>query len=329
MSMNQLYRAMCIASLGLALTSAAWAQSGASAYPERAIKIVVPFAPGGSTDVVARVIGKQLGEELKQAVVIDNRPGANTVIGTEIVAKSPADGYTLVMATNNHTSNVSMYRKLPYDTEKAFTSVALLGWTPNLIAVNAKVGERSLKDLVAAARVKPDAFSFATAGHGTTQHFTGELLNQLAKTRMTHVGYKGGGPAATDVIAGHVPILISGLPPAMPFIKNGALRPVAVTSAKRSAILPDVPTVAESGYPGFDATFWFAILVPAGTPAAIVATLNSALNTSLKNAEVQKQLAQQGVEIEGGGPADLDAFLKADTKKWADLVQTSGIKLLD
>lgn len=326
--MNRIYKALPLLAVALSVIGAATG-AAAAGYPERAVRIVVPFAPGGSTDVVARIIGKRLGEELGQSVVVDNRPGANTVIGTEAVANSPADGYTLVMATNNHTSNVSMYRKLPYDTEKAFAPIALLGWTPNVIAVNASVPHKNLGELIAAARSKPGAVNYATAGHGTTQHFTGELLNQMAKTQMTHVGYKGGGPASADVLAGHVPVLISGLPPAMPHIKSGKLRPIAVTSEKRSSILPDVPTAVEAGFPGFEATFWFAVLAPSGTPQDVVSRLNTALNVVLKDADVQKQLTAQGVEIAGGSVNDLDAFLKADTRKWADLIQKTGIKLLD
>jgi len=327
--MNHRRTALAATLLALAHARRGVAQPAADAFPQRPVRIVVPFAPGGSTDVVARILGKRLSELLQQSVLIDNRPGANTVIGTEHVAKSAPDGYTLVMATNNHTSNVSMYRKLPYDTGRAFAPVVLVGSTPNVIAVNPKLPSRSLAELLDAARANPGGIGFATAGHGTTQHFTGELLNQLAGTRMNHVGYKGGGPAATDVIAGHVPVLISGLPPAMPFIKSGALLPLAVTSTRRSPILPDVPTVAESGHPGFDATFWFAILAPAGTPQPVLARLNAAFNDTLQDAEVRRLLGAQGVDIAGGTAAQAQDFLDTDTRKWAELIRASGIKLLD
>jgi tripartite-type tricarboxylate transporter receptor subunit TctC len=299
------------------------------AFPSKPIRLIVPFAPGGSTDIVGRVIGAKLSESVGQQIIIDNKPGANTIIGTEIAAKSLPDGYTLVIATSSHSSNPSMYKKLPYDTVRDFASVIYVGSTPNVIAVNPSLPARSLKAMLDLSRSKTAQLDFATAGHGTTQHFTGELLNQLAKTRMVHVGYKGGGPATIDVIAGQVAILISGLPPAMPFVKSGKLYPIAVTSLRRSPILPEVPTVAESGFPGFDTSFWYAILAPAGTPKPTVGRLNDAINATLKVQSVREQLMSQGVDIAGGTSEDLDNFLKQDTDKWAKLIRASNIQLLD
>jgi tripartite-type tricarboxylate transporter receptor subunit TctC len=311
------------------LGAMSFAASAQSTFPSAPIRLVVPFAPGGSTDQVARVIGKKVSDLLKQPIVIDNKPGANTIIGTEFVARARPDGYTLVLATNGHTSNSSLYPKLPYDAEKDFAPVAYIGSTPNVIAVNQSNGAKSLQDLIQMVRSNPGTIDFATAGHGTTQHFSGEMLNSLAKVDLKHVPYKGGGPAAADVIAGHVPVLISGLPPAMPFINAGRLIPLAVTSMKRSPILPNVPTVAEVGFSGFDSSFWFAVLAPRDTPQAIVQELNKVFNDVLKSPDVQKQFAELGVDIGGGSALELAVFLKTDTQKWAKLIKSSGIKLME
>jgi len=301
----------------------------AQSYPSKAIRLIVPFAPGGSTDIVGRVLAARLGEVLGQQVIIDNRPGGNTIIGTELAAKAAPDGYTLVIATSSHASNPGMYRKLPYDTLRDFTSVIYLGSTPNLIAVNPSLPARTLKAMLDLSRSKAAQLTFATAGYGTTQHFTGELLNQLAKTKMVHVGYKGGGPATIDVISGQVAVLISGLPAAMPFVKSSRLYPIAVTSLRRSPIVPEVPTVAEAGYAGFDTSFWYAILAPVGTPKEIIVRLNEAINACLKMPAVKDQLVSQGVDIAGGSSEDLDRFLKQDMEKWAKLIKSSNIQLLD
>ena len=300
-----------------------------ASYPSMPVKLIVPFSPAGSTDAVARVIGKKAGDLLKQQVVVDNKPGANTIIGTDFVAKSKPDGYTLVLATNGHTSNKSLYSKLPYDSEKDFEPVIYVGSTPNVIAVNQKNGAKSLKALIEQARTQPGKLDFATAGHGTTQHLSGVMLGSQAKVSLNHVAYKGGGPAAADVIAGHIPILISGLPPAMPFVKAGTLTPLAVTSAKRSPILPQVPTVAESGFPGFESNFWFAVLAPKGTPKAAVHELNKVFNAVLQAPDVRQQLSDLGVDIGGGTSSELAAFLKEDSEKWAQLVKNSGIKSME
>lgn len=303
--------------------------SRAQTFPSRPIRLIVPFAPGGSTDIVGRVVASRLTEAIGQQVIIDNKPGGNTIIGTELAARSIPDGHTLVIATSGHASNPAMYKKLPYDTVRDFASVVYLGSTPNVIAVNPSLPARSLKAMLDLSHSKKAQLDFATAGHGTTQHFTGELLNQLAGTRMVHVGYKGGGPATMDVIAGQVAVLISGLPPAMPFVKSGRLYAVAVTSVKRSPILPEVPTVAESGFPGFDTSFWYAILAPGGTPKSTISKLNDAVNSTLKIPAVREQLMAQGVDIATGSSEDLDSFLKQDMEKWARLIKSSNIQLLD
>lgn len=313
----------------LAALAAASLGTFAQGFPSGPVHLVVPFAPAGSTDQVARVIGKKAADLLKQPVLIDNKPGANTIIGTEFVAKAKADGYTIVLATNGHTSNPSLYSKLPYDAEKDFSPVIYIGSTPNVIAANEKTGIKSLQGLLEAARAEPGKLDFATAGQGTTQHLTGEMLKTLAKVDMKHVPYKGGGPAASDVIAGHLPVLISGLPPAMPFIKAGSLTALAVTSAKRSPILPDVPTVAEAAFPGFESTFWFALLAPRDTPKSVIDELNRVFNAVLQAPDVRQQLSELGVDVGGGTVQQAAAFLRSDTEKWAKLVKNSGIKLVE
>ncbi|NGM88668.1 tripartite tricarboxylate transporter substrate binding protein [Parapusillimonas sp. SGNA-6] len=304
------------------------AQSAAD-FPTKPLTLIVPFAPGGSTDTVARIISQKLSEELKQSVVILNKAGANTRIGTELAKRSAADGYTLVLATNGHTSNPVMQKEVSYDPIKDFQPIVYIGATPNVIAANPKSGIKTLQDLQDMARSNPEKVFYATAGQGTVQHLTGAKLDEVAGTRMMHVAYKGGGPAAVDVIAGQVPILISGLPAAIGYIKAGSLTPLAVTSKERSSIVPDVPSVASSGHPGFESNFWFMILAPANTPESVVATLNTAFNKVLQQPEVRKQLAEQGVEPGGGSASDAANMLLEDLAATKKLVQAAGIPKLD
>ena len=301
----------------------------AKTFPAQPVTVIVPFAPGGSTDTVARIVSQELSQKLGQPVVIQNKAGANTRIGTDLAKRAVPDGYTLVLATNGHTSNAVMYKDITYDPIKDFTPVVYIGATPNVIAAHPGSGLNTLKALEDTARAQPDKVFYATAGQGTIQHFTGAQLDEVAGTKMSHVAYKGGGPAALDVIAGQVPILISGLPAAIGYIKAGSLKPLAVTSAKRSAILPNVPTVAESGHPGFESNFWFMMLAPANTPANVVNTLNTAFNDVLKNPKVQEQLAAQGVEAGGGSAADATNMLANDLQATRKLVQSAGIPKLD
>ena len=298
-------------------------------FPTKPITVIVPFSPGGSTDTVARIISQKLAEELKQPIVILNKAGANTRIGTELAKRSAPDGYTLVLATNGHTSNSVMYKNVAYDPIKDFQPVVYVGATPNVIAASPDSGIKTLKELERAARSKPERVFYATAGQGTIQHFTGAQLDEVAGIKMTHVAYRGGGPAAVDVIAGQVPILISGLPAAIGYIKAGALKPLAVTSTKRSSIIPDVPTVSESGHPDFESNFWFMILAPANTPKGVINKLNEAFNTVLQQPATRKQLADQGVETGGGSVADAAKMLTVDLAATQKLVKSAGIPKLD
>ncbi|WP_165933840.1 Bug family tripartite tricarboxylate transporter substrate binding protein [Aquabacter spiritensis] len=310
------------------LWASATTMAGAQSFPEREIHLVVPFAAGGSTDFVARAVGQRVEKELGKPLVIENKPGANTIIGTRFVAQAKPDGYTLVLATNGHTTNGTMYRQLPYDDEADFTPIIRIGATPNVIAVNPKVKATTLTELLALAKADPGGLKYATAGNGTIQHLSGEMLAQRAGVKLEHIAYRGGGPASTDVMAGHVPILISGLPPAMPLIQTQRLRPLAVTGLERSPALPDVPTVASQGFPGFESSFWFAILGPAGMPPDIVRKLNTAFGAALKDPDFQKVLAREGVTVAGGSPEDLRAFMKQDKEKWGAVIKKSGIELI-
>ena len=311
----------------LSVSFQASSQGAASDFPSRPITLIVPFTPGGSTDIVARVVSYKVGEILKQSVIVDNKAGANTLVGTLAAKRAAPDGYTIVIATNGHTSNPLLSKQPSYDPIKDFVPVILIGSTPNLIGINKNVPAHSLKELEAVSRKQKNGLMFATAGTGTAQHLTGELLKQQSKIKMEHVPYKGGIPAATDVVSGHVPILITALPASLPFVKSGDLRPIAVTSLKRSPIMPDVPTVAESGYPGFDTGYWLSIMAPAGTPKSIVVQLNDAFNKALKTEQVKMKMVEQGIDLTGGTPQELNDFVKADIESLRKVIATSGIEM--
>ncbi|HEY4068762.1 MAG TPA: tripartite tricarboxylate transporter substrate binding protein [Burkholderiaceae bacterium] len=326
MTTNIIRRSVLLGSMAMAVSLGATAQPP---YPSHPVRLIVPYAPGGSTDGVARIIGRAAEDLMKQSVVIDNRPGANTIVGTDFVARSKADGYTLILATNPHTSNPSLYASVPYDAEKDFSPIVYVGATPNVIAVNPKTGLKSLKALIEMAKATPGKLDFATAGLGSVQHLSGAMLGLQAGVKFQHIPYKGGGPASADVLAGQVPILISGLAAAMPFIKSNTLTALAVTSANRAAVLPDVPTVAESGFPGFESNYWFEVLAPRATPRAVVDELNRVFNAVLQLPAVRQQMADLGVDVTGGTVQQAEEFLKDDTQKMSRLVKATGIKLVE
>jgi tripartite-type tricarboxylate transporter receptor subunit TctC len=315
--------------LALAVTMACIAPIAlAQAYPNHAIRLVVPFPAGGTTDILARDVAKKLTETLGQAVVVDNRPGAGGNIGADIVAKSSPDGYTLLMGTvGTHAINPSLYAKMPYDHVKDFVPVVLVAGVPNVLVVNPSVPINSVADLIKLAKAKPGAINFASSGSGTSIHLSGELFKTMAGVDITHVPYKGSSPALTDLMGGQVQIMFDNLPSSLALIKSGKLRAIAVTSLKRAPALPDVPTIAESGLPGFEASSWFGILAPAGTPAPIVAKLNAEVNKYLQSPEGKEQLLAQGAEIAGGSPEKFVAHIRAETDKWAKVVKASGAKV--
>jgi tripartite-type tricarboxylate transporter receptor subunit TctC len=309
----------------LALTAAG---ALAQTYPTKPIRLVVPFPPGGTTDILAREVGQTLSAALGQPVVIDNRPGAAGNIGSELVAKSAPDGYTLLMATvGTHAINPSLYAKLPYDHVADFAPVILVASVPNVLEVTPSLPVHSVADLIKLAKQEPGRINFASSGSGTSIHLSGELFKTMAGVNMTHVPYKGSAPALTDLIGGQVQVMFDNLPSSLQQIKAGKLRAIAVTSAQRAPALPDVPTIAESGLPGFEATSWFGVVAPAGTPPAIVARLNADVNQWLQTPEAKEKLLAQGAAAAGGSPEQFAAYIRAETEKWAKVVKASGAKV--
>ena len=312
----------------IAALLAVFAQNAfAQAYPTHSIRLVVPFPAGGTTDILARAAAQKLSESLGQAVVVDNRPGAAGNIGADLVAKSAPDGYTLLMGTvGTHAINPGLYAKMPYDHVKDFVPVVLVAGVPNVLAVYPAFPVNSVAELIALAKSKPGTINFASSGSGTSIHLSGELFKTMAGVDMTHIPYKGSSPALTDLMGGQVQIMFDNLPSSLPLIKAGKLRAIAVTSLKRAPALPDVPTISESGLPGFEASSWFGVLAPAGTPAPIVAKLNADVNKWLQSPEAREQLLAQGANAAGGTPEQFAAHIRAETEKWAKVVKASGAK---
>ncbi len=297
----------------------------ASEYPVKSIRLVIPFAPGGSNDIVGRMMGMQLQERLGQAVVIDNRGGAGGVVGTEIVARASGDGYTLLVVSVAFAFNTALY-KLSYDPIKAFAPVGAIGSGPNVLVVNPQLPVNSVKELIAYARANPGKLNLASAGVGSFQHLSGELFQRMAKVQMTHVPFKGGGPAMTDVIAGQSQVTIGSLIQMQGHIRSGRLKPLGVGSLKRNPTLPDVPSINEAGLPGYEATNWWGIVAPAGIPAAVVGRLNREMNEVLNSADVQKRLAGEGAVPTPMTSAAFGKQIVAEIARWGQLVREAGIK---
>jgi tripartite-type tricarboxylate transporter receptor subunit TctC len=311
-----------------ALVALAAACALAQPYPNKPIRMVVPYPPGGTTDILARDVGQVLTNVLGQSVVIDNRPGAAGNIGTDIVAKAAPDGYTLLMGTvNTHAINAGLYSKLPYDHIKDFTPVILVARVSNVLEVNPNVPVHTVADLIKLAKENPGKLNFASSGSGTSIHMSGELFKTMAGVDMVHVPYKGSAPAVADLVGGQVQLMFDNLPSSLQQIKGGKLRAIAVTSAQRSPALPDIPTIAESGLPGFEATSWFGVLAPAGTPPAIVNRLNAEIAKWLQSDSGKAQLLEQGALSAGGTPDEFAAYIRAETEKWAKVVKLSGAKV--
>lgn len=314
----------CIVVLTVGSMGVAHAQS----YPNKPIRLVVPFIAGGAADLLAREVGQKLAESWGQPVVIENKPGAGGVIGAEIVAKAAPDGYTLVLGTVvTHAIDVSMVSKLPYDPIKDFSPITLVGSIANVLVVNPSVPANSVKELIALAKSKPGQLNFASSGSGLSQHLAGELFKTMAGVDIVHIPYKGSIPAITAVVNGESSLILNVLPTTIPQIKAGKVRPLAVTSAKRSAILPDLPTVSEAGLPGFDVVSWFGILAPAGTPKEIVAKLNKEIVKILQMPDVRDRLFKQGAEPLSCTPEQFDAHIKQEIVKWGEVVKKSGAKM--
>ena len=299
----------------------------AAEYPLRPIRFVVPFAPGGSTDTLARTLSIKLGEAFGQQVVVDNRAGGNGNIGTGIVAHAAPDGYTIVLGyIANLAIGPSLYAKLPFDPVRDFAPITLLAVAPNILVVHPTVPVRNFREFIAYAKANPAKVNFASAAVASPGHLTGELLNIAAGIHMQHVPYKGSGQAVIDLVGGQVQAMVSGMSSVMPHIKAGRLLPLAVTGAARSPAVPDVPTIAESGFPKFEATAWYGVLAPAKTPQSIVVRLHDAIVRALKLPDVKERLEYVGFEIVGGTPEAFAAYIKAEIAKWAPVVRASGVK---
>ncbi len=302
--------------------------AAAQEWPAKAIRLNVPFPPGGGTDILARVIANKLSESLRQPVVIENKPGAGGNIGVDLTAKAAADGYTLVIGqTANLAINPTLYANIPYDPFVDLVPVALIADAPIVIVVEAGSPLRTLADVVAAAKAKPDTLTVASPGNGTVAHLTAEVLQGAAGIKLAHIPYKGSGQAITDLLGGRIDMFMASVPTALAQIKAGRLRALAVTSAARSPSLPDVATVGEVGYAGFDANSWYGILAPAKTPPAIVDRLNAEINAVLKSPEVRDKIASEGGTALGGTAERFGALLRSDAAKWAAIVKASGAKL--
>ena len=314
--------------LALGLTLACTGVS-AQNYPSRPIRLVVPYPPGGPLDIMARAIGQKLTEAWSQPVVVDNRAGAGGNIGAELVAKSPADGYTLLMgAVATHAINPTLYGKLPYDPVKDFAPVALVAQVPNILVVNPSVPARSVKELIELARARPGYLNFGSGSTGSTGHLAGELFNAMAGVQMVHIPYKGGAPAMADLLAGQVQLMFDNLANALPNVRAGRLRALAVTTLARSPAMPDLPTIAESGLPGFDLTTWFGLMVPAGTPPEIVIKLNAGIARALNAKDMRERLEKMGAEPPADNtPEHFAAFIRAEAAKYAKVVKESGARV--
>lgn len=296
----------------------------AQSYPTKPIRLIVPFAAGGGSDAIARPLIDKLSAVLGQNVIIENRGGANGNIGAELVAQAPADGYTLLFANASLPISVSLYKKLSFDVIKDFTPISLVSISPSVLVVNPQVPAKSVEELIALAKASPGQLNYATAGAGSTMHLAAELFNSMAGTKMVHVPFKGAGPAITDVIAGHVQLLFVNIPPVAGHIGAGKLRPLAVTTPKRSSALPDIPSLDEAGLKGYESTTWYGVMGPANLPENVVRTLNRAIAETVSAPEIQARLRGVGSEPETNTPEQFAAFLKTNIESWARVVKASG-----
>jgi tripartite-type tricarboxylate transporter receptor subunit TctC len=300
----------------------------AQPYPGKPIRLVVPFPPGGSADIIGRTLAQRLSEQMGQPVVVENRAGASAIIGSEYVAKSPPDGYTLLLGNvGSMTIHPFLYPNLPYDPIKDFAPVTLVGAVTSVVVVTASLPVNNIAELVAWAKANPGKLNFTSSGAGSSTHLTGELLRLRTGIKMEHISYKGSAPALVDLIAGNVQLMFENLPSVLPHIKAGRVRALATTAAKRSSALPDVPTMIEAGFAGFDMVSWQGILVPAGTPQEIVARLNSEIVKALQTREVRDGYAKLGVDVLGNTPDQFAAYIRQEQAKWSNIVKDAGIKL--
>jgi tripartite-type tricarboxylate transporter receptor subunit TctC len=321
-------RTLALAVLGagmLALAPLVAQAQAQGAFPSKALTIVVPFSAGGTTDILARVVGQYMAKNLGQPVIIDNRAGAGGNIGAQMVARAAPDGYTLLMGTvGTHAINQSLYKKLGFDPIKDFAPITRVALVPNLLVANPSQPFKSVKELIAYARANPGKVTFASSGSGTSIHLSGEMFQQMAGVEMQHIPYKGSAPALTDLLGGQTAVMFDNMPSVIGHVRAGKLRPIAVTTPNRSPAVPDVPTIAESGVPGYSATSWFGLLAPTGTPAPVMARLHGSILKALADPEVKKKLAEQGAEPHGEKPEQFAEFIRSETAKWGQTVKVSG-----
>ena len=314
----------CACTLACAAALPLTARAQPDAWPAKPVKLVVGYAAGGATDVIARLVAVKLGDQLGQPVVVDNRAGANSNVGAEIAARSPADGYTLYVYTIANTINASLYPKLGYDPVKDFEPIGLIAKIPNILVVNPKLPVKSLADYVRYAKELKEGITFASSGSGSSIHLSGEMFKMRTGLNMLHVPYKGSAPAVTDLLGGQVDSMFDNTPSALPHVQAGKLRAIAITSAQRSALLPDVPTMIELGYPGFDVQSWFGLAAPAGTPRAVIAKVNQALGQVLAAPDVRQRLAELAATPEPGTPEQMRGFAASEMQRWREVVKASG-----
>jgi len=315
-------RSLALAALAALAALPATAQN----YPNRAIRLVVPSSPGGGTDITGRIVAAKLSEQLGQQVVVDNRAGAGTIIGIEIGAKAAPDGYTLLMGLSTLAINPSMYAKLPYDAIKDLAPISLAVLSPNILTVHPSVPAKTIKEFIALAKAKPGTITFGSAGQATSPHLSGELLKVLAKIDIVHVPFKGSGQSVISSISGEIAANFPSVPTAIPYIKAGKLRGLGVTTAKRSQALPDVPSIAEAGVPGYEATQWFGVLAPAATPRPIIDKLNQEIVKALRSPDVRDRLIADGTDPAPTTPEEFGAYIKSETEKWTKVIKAAGIK---
>jgi tripartite-type tricarboxylate transporter receptor subunit TctC len=319
--MNKTAAILLYASLG-ACAQCALAQN----YPNRVIRLVVPSSPGGGTDIIGRIMAQKLSEQLGQQVVVENRAGAGTIIGNEAVAKSAPDGYTLLMGLSTLAINPSMYAKLPYDALRDFAPISQAVSAPNILTVHPSVPAKTVKEFIVLAKAKPGSITFGSAGMGTSPHLSGELLKTLAKIDIVHVPFKGSGQSIISQLAGEIAANFPSVPTALPYIKADRLRGLGVTTRKRTQALPDVPSIAEAGVPGYEATQWFGVLAPAGTPRAIVERLHQEIIRAVRSAEIKERIVGEGMEVVASTPEEFAAYIKSETEKWTKVIKSAGIK---
>ncbi|MEO8302998.1 MAG: tripartite tricarboxylate transporter substrate binding protein [Betaproteobacteria bacterium] len=310
----------------LAVGAALPAFAAAQEYPTRPIRFIVPYPPGGGTDVVARIMNEPLAIELHQPIIIDNRGGAAGNVGTDLAAKAPADGYNILFTLSSHTINPKLYDKLPFDVEKDFVPISLAALIPQILVVHPSVPANNVSELIALAKANPGKLNYASVGTGSPGHIAGELFKLKTGVDIVHVPYKGGGPAVTDTIGGQVQLLFVSMPAAWQHVKAGKLKAIAVTSAKRSVAAPDVPTIAESGIPDYVVDSWYGALAPAKTPPAVITRLNAAFAKVLENPQVKERLLAQGAEAAPSTPAEFDRIIKDELHKWEYVIRAANIK---